>query len=171
MKTNSVAKMVACLAVTVLASPLWAGSVTLASPDKVQTHAESRVKDANLTWSEKDHALYADITFSNDIYVGGAVPLVEDYFLFEIPGVRADPATKTFYAQDDSGQRVPVAMWQDGFLGRHIKLLPGTYVHIQKKHGNVRVVLTATTTPPMVARRNHWVEDSTGFMMEHIAGR
>ena len=170
MKTNSVAKMVACLAVTVLASPLWAGSVTLASPDKAQTHAESRVKDANLTWSEKDHALYADITFSNDIYVGGAVPLVEDYFLFEIPGVRADPATKTYYAQDDSGQRVPVATWQNGFFGRHIKLSPGTCVHIQKEHGKVHVVMTATTAAK-AALRNQWVEESSGLMIDSILGR
>ena len=171
MKVNSVMIMAACLALTLIASPLWAGSVTIASPDQAQTNAEGRVIKAKLTWSDKDQALHADITFSNELYETKGDTHNEEYFLFKFPGVMADPATKTYYAQDDSGQRVPVAMWQDGFLGRHIKLLPGTYVHIQKKHGNVRVVLTATTTPPMVARRNHWVEDSTGFMMEHIAGR
>jgi hypothetical protein len=170
-KTNNAAKVVAWLAMTMLAGSAWAGSVAIISPDKAQTAADCRVKAANLTWSETDHALYADITFSNDIYVGGAVPLVEDYFLFAFPGVSADPATKTFYAPDSNGHRVPVATWEDGAFGRHIKLLPGAFVHIQKKHGNVRVVLTATTTPTMAARRNHWVEDNTSFMTEHLAGR
>ncbi len=171
MKTNSMTKTVACLAVTLLASPLWAGPVTIASPDKAQTNAESRVKKANLEWNDKDQALYADITFSNDLYVSRGDALNEEYFLFRFPGVTADPATKTYYVQDNNGQRVPVATWQDGFLGRHITLSPGTYIHIREAHGDVRVVLTATSTPPAFGRRNHWLEENTGLLFERLVGR
>ena len=170
MKVNSVMIMAACLALTLIASPLWAGSVTIASPDQAQTNAEGRVIKAKLTWSDKDQALHADITFSNELYETKGDTHNEEYFLFKFPGVMADPATKTYYAQDDSGQRVPVATWQNGFFGRHIKLSPGTCVHIQKEHGKVHVVMTATTAAK-AALRNQWVEESSGLMIDSILGR
>ena len=159
MKMSSITKAVVCLAVTLLASPLWAGSVTIVSPDKVKTNSESRVKERFLRWNDKDKALYADITFSNDVHAGASDPLNEEYFLFKIPGVIKDSETKTFYAQDESGQRVPVATYQKGLFGRHLTLSPGTYIHIQKNHGNVRVVMTLSTTPPKDAPNDHWLEE------------
>ncbi len=170
MKAHSATKMAACLAVTLLASPLWAGSVTIASPDQAQTSAEGRVTKTKLTWSDKDQALYADITFSNELYETKGDALTEEYFLFKFPGVMADPATKTYYAQDQSGQRVPVATWQNGFFGRHIKMSPGTCVHIRKEHGKVHVVMTATTAAK-TALRNQWVEESSGMLLNTIFGR
>lgn len=171
MKTNNAAKLAAWLAATVLAGPSWADSITVVSPDKAQTNAESRVKKANLEWSDKDQTLCADITFSNELYVTRGDALNEEYFLFRFPGVTADPVTKTFFIQDRSGQRVPLATWQDGWLGRHITLSPGAYIHIREAHGAVRVVLTATSTPPEVGRRNHWLEETTGLLFDHLVDR
>jgi hypothetical protein len=171
MKTNSLTKGVACLAVMLLAGPLWAGLVTIVSPDKAQTNAESRIKKADLEWRDKDQTLYADVTFSNELYVSRGDGLNEEYFLFRLPGVKADPTTRTLYAQDDSGVRVPVATWQDGLLGRHITLAPGAYIHIREAHGAVRVVLTATSTPPAVGERSHWLEENSGLLFDHLVGR
>ena len=166
MKTNMMTHVMVCLAVT-----LWAGPVTIVSPDKAQTNAESRVKKANLEWNDKDQALYADITFSNELYVSRGDALNEEYFLFRFPGVTANSETKTYYIRDESGQRVPVATWQDGLVGRHITLAPGAYIHIREAHGTVRVVLMATSTPTAVGRRNHWLEETTGLLFEHLVDR
>jgi hypothetical protein len=169
MKVERVTKMTACLAVILLASPLWAASVRIPSPDQTQTFADGRLTKGSLTWSNKEQALYANITFSNELYDTQGERLTEESFLFKLPGVMADPATKTYYAQDDNGQRVPVATWQDAFFGRRITLSPATCFHIQKDHGRLRVVMTATTAA--VVLRNHWIDEGTGMLLNDLFGK
>lgn len=170
MKTGCITKTVVCLAVTLVASTLRAASVSIPSPDQAQTYADGRLTKGSLTWSNKEQALYANLTFSNELYDTQGERLTEECFLFKLPGVMADPETKTYYAQDDNGQRVPVATWQDSFFGRRILVSPGTCFHIQKDHGKVRVVLTATTAlkTPL---RNHWIEEGEGMLLNDLFGK
>lgn len=171
MKVNSLAKVVAGLAATMFVGPLWAGSVTIISPDKTQTHAESRVKEARFIWSDKDQTLYAVIRFSNELYIMRGNPLDEESFVFKLPKVRFDPAAKSFYTLDSNGQRVPVATTENGLFGRRIKPALGTYVHIQTKHGEVRLAMTAGTTSASQARRNHWLDEGNGFLFRNVVSQ
>lgn len=160
--------VLAAFLTTIPASRSWADSVTIISPDKAQTHAYGRVAKSRLVWLAKDRALSADITFSTDLYAGGNEPLTRESFLFKFPGVTLDAATKQFLAQDSEGKRVPVASASGG-LGGNIKPLAGTRVYIYRRHGEVRVVLTATTTPPNTDRVVTWVERDGGI--EHLGSR
>ena len=169
MKADSLKKVVACLAMILLASPVWAASVSIPSPDQAQTYADGRLTNGKLTWSNKEQALYASLTFSNELYDTQGERLTEERFLFKLPGVMADPATKTYSAQDDSGQRVPVATWQDGFFGRRIMVSPGACFHVQNSHGTVRVVMTATTAA--VNLHNHWIEEGSGMLLNDLFGK
>ncbi len=171
MKTHSWPKVIAGLAATMLAGPLWAGSVTIISPDKAQTHAESRVKEARFIWSDKEQALYADIRFSNELFILRGNPLDEESFVFKLPGVRFDAAARSFYTQDSNGQRVPVATMENGLFGRRIKPAPGTCVHIQSKHGEVRLAMTADMTSASQTPRNHWLEENNGFLFRNVVNR
>jgi hypothetical protein len=168
MKTNASIKAAVGLAVLMMASPLWAGSVTILSPDTAQTWAYGYVTEAKFAWSSKEKALYADITFSNDLYATTDEPVQHEYFLFKFPGMMLDPGTKTFYAQDSSGQRVPVAVSESGLFSSFIKPLPGTVVYIHKKHGKVQVTLTATTVPLSVGGGRHWIEEGDGALFQKL---
>ena len=141
------------------ASLAQADSVTMVSPETAQTDACSYVEKAYFEHFDGDPALYANVTFSNDIYVGDGQPLARDYFVFKFPGVTFDPATKTFYAAGDAGHRVPVAVMEDGWLGPRIRPLAGTCVYICNNGGTLQFRLSATTNP-MVERAQHWVPRS-----------
>jgi hypothetical protein len=154
-----------------LTSTLWAASVTIESPDKAQTNAEGRVMQGSLKWLPKEQALYADITFTNDLYVTRGNALEQEYFLFKFPGVSFDPSTNTFYATAKDGQRVPVAVKKPGVFGGSIQPLPGTTINIYKSHGEVQVVLTATTDQVDRGILSHWVERNSGFSLKSVVSR
>lgn len=147
--------------VTIPASSM-ADSVTVISPDKAQTHAYGRVTRSKFIWLSKEKALSAEITFSNDLYVGSGEPLSRESFLFKFPGVTFDPAVKQFFAQDQTGRKLAVASSNDSAPGGAIKPLPGTRVYICKRHGEVRVVLTATAPAPATENPVIWVERNGG---------
>ncbi len=169
MNVGCITRIVAWLALVVVAGPLQAASVSIPSPDQAQTFADGRLTKGSLTWSTKEQALYASLTFSNELYDTQGERLTEERFLFKLPGVMADTAAKTYYAQDDNGQRVPVATWQDSFFGRRVLLSSATCFHVHKDHGKVRVVMTATTAA--VKLHNHWVEEGTGMLLNDLFGK
>lgn len=151
------------------ANSLRADSVTVISPDKAQTHAYGRVTKSKFVWLTKEKTLAADITFSNDQYAGGGEPATRESFLFTFPGVTFDPATKQFFAQDKAGKKLAVASSGDSSPGGSIKPLLGTRVYICKRHGAVRVVLTATEPAPLTENPVVWVPRDGGI--EHFTDR
>jgi hypothetical protein len=159
----------ASLLLTIPAASLRADSVTVISPDKAQTQAYSRVAKSKFTWLAKEKAFAAEITFSNDQYAGGNEPLSRETFLFKFPGVIFDPAAKQFLAQDKAGGKLAVASSGDSSPTGGIQPLPGTRVYICKRHGAVRVVLTATSPAPASENPVFWVERNSGI--ESFAGQ
>ena len=159
----------AALLLMVPSGSLRADSITVISPDKAQTQAYSRVAKSKFVWMAKERVLSAEITFSNDQYAGGGEPLSRETFLFKFPGVIFDPAAKQFCAQDKAGKKLAVASSSDSSPTGSIQPLPGTRVYICKRHGAVRVVLTATAPAPASENPVIWVERNGGI--ESFAGQ
>ena len=101
-----------------LAGTGWAGSVDIPSPDKAHTYAASRISNTTLKWSNRDQKLYANITFDPQMYAGDGDSGRQEYFVFGIPGVTFDPQANTFYAKDNEGEPVAVAIIQATALVR-----------------------------------------------------
>ena len=163
LKTNGLLIVLVAFLMTISASSLRADSVTIVSPDKAQTHAYGHVTKSKFVWLAKEQTLSADITFSNDLYAGGGEPPTRESFLFKFPGVTFDPATKQFFAQDKAGKKMAVASSSDNSPGGSIKPLLGTRVYICKRHGEVRVVLTATVPAPITENPVVWVQRDGGI--------
>ena len=168
MKIRGLSSIVAGLSLAILATPAWAGSVIILSPDKAQAHAFGHVTKSKFIWSEKERALFADITFSVGMYAGSGQSNEQESFLFKFPGVTFDPSTKTFYARDKSGKEMAIAAGQSGLFGRSVKPLPGTCVYICKKHGEVQVVLTASTSLVSSDDSHHWMENDDEFFLKKL---
>ncbi|MCX6906648.1 MAG: hypothetical protein NTY01_01255 [Verrucomicrobia bacterium] len=149
--------MMTVVAVLMFAGLSRADSVTIVSPDLTETYACGHVEQAKFEWVNEDAELYANVTFSNGFYAGDGEAPSREYFLFKFPGVTYDRATKTFYAQDNEGHSVPVAVMQAGLIGHYIKPMPGTCVYISNSGGTVQLILTATTNPRPSRYANHWV--------------
>jgi hypothetical protein len=171
MKTRITVKVLAVVAVLMFAGFSRADSVTLVSSDKADTYAYGHVEKANFIWVMEETALYADITFSNWLYAGdGGESASQEYFLFKFPGVTFDSATKTFYARNEDGRPVPVAVMEDAWTGQRIKPLPGTCVYISNSGGTVQLVLKGTTNPE-VKYASHWVPCGDIIGKESLAAR
>jgi hypothetical protein len=156
MKAQATVKVMAGVAALMFANFAQAESATVVSPDKAQVDVAGYIEKACFAHFGDDPALYADVTFSNAIYVGDGQSLSREYSVFKFPGVTFDPATKTFYAKGDGEKRVPVAMLEDTWFGQRIRPLQGTCVYIGNRSGTLQLKLTATTNP-LVNRANHWV--------------
>ena len=170
MKTRMAVKVMAVVAVLMFAGFSRADSVTLVSSDRAESYAYGHMEKANFIWVREGSALYADVTFSNWLYAGDGEPASQEYFLFKFPGVTFDEATKTFYARNDGGSPVPVAVMEDALIGQRIKPLPGTCVYISNSGGTVQLVLKGTTNPE-VKYANHWVPCGDIIGKESLATR
>lgn len=160
----------AAVLLTIPAGSVRADSLTVISPDKGKTHAYGHVTKSKFVWLAKEQTLSADITFSNDLYAGGSgEPLTQESFLFKFPGVTFDPGTKQFFAQDKEGRKMAVASSSSNSPRGNIKPLPGTRVYICKRHGEVRVVLTAMSPAPATENPVYWVQRDGGI--DHFAQR
>ena len=154
---------IACVCgVMAMAGTGWAASVDILSPDKAQAYAASRVSHSTLKWSSRERALYAEITFDSQMYAGDSDPGKKEYFLFKIPGVTFDSQANTFYANDNEGQPVAVAIKKPGLFGGAILPAPGSCIYIYKNHGEVQVVLKASTVNSSILK-NHWVEKDGSY--------
>ena len=150
----------------ILADPSWAGSVDILSPDKANAYAVSRVSNTTLKWSPRDQRLYADIAFDTQMYAGDGDSSCKESFLFGIPGVTFDPQANAFYAKDDEGQPVIVAIKKPGWFGGKVLPAPGSCFYIYKNHGEVQVVLRASTVNSVVLK-NHWIEKDGSYADNH----
>lgn len=145
-----------------LAGTGWAGSVDIPSPDKAHTYAASRISNTTLKWSNRDQKLYANITFDPQMYAGDGDSGRQEYFVFGIPGVTFDPQANTFYAKDNEGEPVAVAIKKPGIFGGSIRPAPGSCFYIYKNHGEVQIVLRASTVNT-AALKHHWVEKDGSY--------
>lgn len=172
MKAHATVKVVAGLAVFMFASFTRAESIAVTAEERAQTDAAGYVEKANFEQFAGDPALYADITYSNAIYVGDGQSLCREYYVFKFPEVTFDPATKMFYAQNDAGIKVPVAVVVDTWMGHRIRPLQGTCVRINNNGGTLQLKLTATTDPS-VNRASHWVQthDINLASQDSLSGR
>ena len=155
-------KVVCICGMMTLAGAGWGASVDILSPDKAQTYAVGRISNTRLKWNDRNRMLYADITFDPQMYAGDGDSSKKEYFLFGIPGVTFDPQANTFYANDNEGQPVAVAIKKPGMFGGSILPAPGSCFYIYKNHGEVQVVLKASTVNNAVLK-HHWVEKDGGY--------
>jgi hypothetical protein len=139
-----------------------AGSVDILSPDTAHTYAASRISNSTLKWSNREQKLYANITFDPQMYAGDGDSGRKEYFVFGIPGVAFDAQANTFYAKDDEGQPVAVAIKRPGMFGGSVLPAPGSCFYIYKSHGEVQVVLKASTVNTSVLK-HHWIEKDGSY--------
>ena len=140
-----------------------ATTIFITSPDTAQTFTYGSVIEHQLFWNQKEGRLYADLRFSNQPYSSNSEPPAAESFLFALPGVKLDEASKTFYAESRSGRRVPVAEWRGGWLCRRIAPSDGTFFVIAKRSGRASLCLFATDektkrgwSPTWVSINNDW---------------
>jgi Ni/Co efflux regulator RcnB len=174
MKTRSFIRPLAAAALALLtfaAGRVLADSITIISPDTAQTTSYYRASAKRLHWDPKKQVLYADITFSNEQYASRTEPPRTEYFLFRLPGIRLDPATRGFNARNSDGQTVPVAALKKGLIGQYVELLSGTRVFIIVRSGAVRVVLTANTSLQLPGPGSQWVQTDNDYLLKSSAAR
>lgn len=159
---NSTPLVVYICGIMALASAGWAGSVDILSPDKANTYAVSRISNTILKWSSREQMLYASITFDPQMYAGDGDSARKESFVFGIPGVTFDPQANTFCTKDNEGQPVVVAIKKPGLFGGSVFPAPGSCFYIYRNHGEVRVVLKASTVNTLVLK-HHWVEKDGSY--------
>ena len=142
----------------------FAGVTAIASPHHPQTFAYGEVIWHQLYVPYGNGELVARITFSNLPYAGDDEPRRDESFDFRFPGVRLDPAQRTFFARNRSGKLIPVARFRNDIFDG-IDLASGAKIYLLKKSGRVTAVLTASDHPRSGSR---WIEIDNNFSLQNI---
>lgn len=125
------------------------------SPESAQTYADNSLLWHQLRWMPSSGTLVATITLSNRNYVSDIEPRHDETFTFSLPGVKFDPSNEVFYIPGPHNSRIPVAALHHEFLGKRVKLLPGTSIVVTKRSGLLTVRLVANQKTDV---GNCWLE-------------
>ena len=142
-----------------------AGAISITSPNRPQTFAYGQMIWHQLYMNGTAGDLVARITFSNLPYAGDDEPRRDEPFDFRFPGVRFDPAQRTFFAKRGHSQLIPVARLREGPGYGWIDLAPGAKMYLLKESGRVTATLTATDYPRSGMR---WVQMDNNFSLQNI---
>jgi hypothetical protein len=148
--------------------PLRAETEKIASPDIARMHADGTAIEHSLFWNDKQQTLYAYVRFSNSLYVNSDEPLAEESFVFRLPGIKFDPATRTYYVEPAPGDRIKVATQNNSFLNHSIAPVDGVMFTILKHGGEATVSMDVDTGREPCDLCSRWSEHATGVSLEHL---
>jgi hypothetical protein len=152
-------------AILMTSASVIAGAISITSPDHAQTFVYGE-----MIWHQlylgHNGGLLARITFSNLPYADSDNPRRDEPFDFRFPGVRFDPARRTFFASRRRGDvLIPVARFRDDPGFGWVDLLPGAKIYLLKESGRVTAVLTATDYPRVGMR---WIQMDNNFSLQNL---
>jgi hypothetical protein len=142
-----------------------AGAIQITSPNHPQTFAYGETTWRQLYLEPASGGLTARITFSNLPYADFNDPPRDEAFDFRFPGVRFDPARRTFFASGRRGELIPVARFRSGLAWGWIDLAPGAKMYLLKESGRVTAVLTATDYP---RGGSQWIEVDNNWSLQNL---
>ena len=121
----------------------------MTSPDHEQTFSYGTETDR--VWTERNGHLALLLNFTNDPFVDRANPREYDNFTFGFPNVRLGKDGHTFYFHAPDGRDIPVAKKRSDFLGiNEVKLLPTTFLIVNKPHGYLTLTLVVSESSTAV---------------------
>ncbi len=126
-----------------LLTPIFAGELSIQSPDTAQTFVFGSTKTRSLRWNDKKQLLSAEITFTNESYSDSNNSSTSESFSFALPGIWYDEKSQTFYAKTPQGEVLPVAKRQKKFIGSSIEPTENARIRVQRVRGKVAVILEA----------------------------
>jgi hypothetical protein len=142
-----------------------AAAISVTSPNHPQTFAYGEMIWHQLYLECTNGELGARITFSNLPYAGDDEPRRDEPFDFRFPGVRFNPARRTFYASSRHNELTPVARFREGPAFGWIDLAPGAKIYLIKQSGRVTAILTATDYPRGGMR---WIQMDNNFSLQNL---
>jgi hypothetical protein len=148
-----------------LSASAIAGALQITSPYHPQTWAYGETAWRQLYLDHRSGGLTARITFSNLPYADFNDPPRDEAFDFQFPGVKLDPARRTFFAKGRRGELIPVARFRSGLASCWIDLSPGAKMYLLKESGRVTAVLTATDYP---RRGSQWIEMDNNWSLQNM---
>jgi hypothetical protein len=143
----------------------FAGAIQITSPNHARTWAYGETTWRQLYLDKASGTLTARITFSNLPYADFNDPPRDEPFDFRFPGVRFDPAHRTFFARGRRGEIIPVARFRSGLASGWIDLAAGAKMYLLKESGRVTAVLTATDYP---RRGSQWIEMDNNWSLQNM---
>src|SRR6266436_10448471 len=143
----------------------FAGAIKITSPDQPQTYAYGETTWRQLYLERPSGGLTARITFSNLPFVDSNNPRTDEPFDFHFPGIRLDPAHRTFFARGRRRELIPVARFRGGPACGWIDLAPGAKMYLLKESGRVTAILTATDYP---RAGSQWVELDNNWSLQNL---
>jgi hypothetical protein len=149
-------KAVAVLGLGVLlfalaAASAHAGLWEVKSPDHRQTFAYG--SERNRSWLRQGSHLAAVLDFTNDPYVDNDNPRQYDDFIFQFPNVVLGQDGRTFYYRAPGRKSVPVAVMHPGLFGEETRLLPASFLVVDKLHGRLSLTLLVSDQNSETASR------------------
>jgi hypothetical protein len=131
--------------------PVGAHIWEIASPDHEQTFTFG--SERGRQWVDAQGRLAVIIHFTNDPYVNEDNPRRYDDFTFDFPDVTLGPDGKTFFYRP-SGQRaaIRVAVKRPGLFGDEVRLLPSSFLVVDKPHGLLSLTLLVSPARPDFAQ-------------------
>jgi hypothetical protein len=142
-----------------------ASTSSITSPDHPQTFAYGRVTWHQLYLERASGELAARITFSNSPYVSDEEPRRDESFDFRLPGIKFDPARRTFFASGRRGVLIPVARLRGDPSCGWIDLAPGAKIYLLKESGRVTAILTATDYS---RAGSQWIETDDNWSLQNV---
>jgi hypothetical protein len=142
-----------------------AGAVSITSPNHPQTFAYGEMIWHQLYLEGSGRGLLARVIFSNLPYADSDEPRRDEPFDFHFPGVRFDPARRTFFAGGQHGELIAVARFRNEPSFGWIDLAPGAKMYLLKDSGRVTATLTATDYPRVGTR---WIEMDNSFSLQNL---
>lgn len=115
--------------------------ISITSPDTASTFVYGSIKSHSLLWNKRTGVLIARVTFTDSQFNNGQAN--EDAHEFRLPGIRFDEAKGIFLAISPKGDLVPVAHVKKALFFKTVETLPNANVRIQRRDGNVTVILEA----------------------------
>ena len=120
-----------------LAGTFSAGAWEVTSPDHAQTFTFG--SERHREWIVRGHHLGVMIHFTNDPYVTQTEPRWYDDFSFDFPAIRRKG--NTFYYRPAGHRPVAVATVRSGLFGDDVRLLPSSFLVVNKVRGFLTLTL------------------------------
>jgi hypothetical protein len=142
-----------------------AGAISITSPDHAQTFTYGEMIWHQLYLQGSGRGLLVRIIFSNLPYADSDEPRRDEPFDFRFPGVRFDPARRTFFAGGRHGELIQVAQFHSNPSFGWIDLAPGAKIYLLKQNGRVTAILSATDYPRGGMR---WIAMDDNFSLQNL---
>ena len=132
----------ACL----IAFPLAARAtkLTIDSAETNSTWATAQVSDRQLSWSPKDHALLAVVTFEDILHRDSTMESAHDDLYFTFPGTQLNPEDHTVFVDSPDGP-IAIGLWRKGTFSSSFSLFQNTVIIVHKTHSDITLTLDIDT--------------------------